>query len=592
LRDAVRKLTERLPLEFRVLYRHFLLRVIDLESLSIEADIPRFLGQFAGVLILIGVFQALGFLIQSGRPHLTRDGLLSMAARSEQSFLAGTMLIAGLAAVATWDNIFPDRRDAMVLGPLPVRAYTVLAAKVASSASLLGIGVLALNCGMGIVLPLVTGGIVHYPRVFAAYWFTAMAASVFIYGAVLTIQGVTAAVLSRRWFLRLSAMLQLAAFALFLSAWALQPSFDTIEELAKAQRLGILARWPAFWFFGLFNETSGVFPIALGPQARLAWVGLAAVLAGAGISLLLCYVRTMKTTIEQPDLEPTRGHRRWLLPLGDQLQIAIVRFSMRSLARSRQHRVVYAFFLAIAFAIAVSTLTRVATSHHTEPVTPAFLMSTLMMMCLAVAGLRSIFSLPVSLKANWVLQVTQLSSPERYIAATRCAMLVLATIPVWLGAAGLALCYRPWHQVFEHLLILALVGFIMTDAALIGVSKIPFACSYLPGKSNVQYMFWAFAAGFTPLAMSFSRYEQSVLDNPLSYAALVAILVAAAAELWLFNRRRARSAVLYYEEVEPDAITTLGIGAWQATGREASTDKGNLVNVSKPMEEPTPGNGS
>lgn len=555
-----------------MLYRHFLLRVIDLESLSIEADIPRFLGQFAGVLILIGVFQALGFLVLSGQPHLTRDGLLSMAARSEQSFLVGTMLIAGLAAVATWDNIFPDRRDVIVLGPLPVRAYTVLAAKVASSASLLGIGVLALNCGMGIVLPLVTGGMVHFPRVFATYWLTAAAASVFIYGAVLTIQGVTAALFSRRWFLRLSAMLQLVAFALFLSAWLFEPNFATVEELAKAQQLGVLARWPTFWFFGLFSQTSGVFPIISEPLTRQACLALVAVLAGTGISLLLCYVRTMKTTIEQPDLEPTRGHRRWLLPLGDQLQTAIVRFSMRSLARSRQHRVVYAFFLAIAFAIAVSTLTRVATSHRTEPVTPAFLMSTLMMMCLAAAGLRSIFSLPVSLKANWVLQVTQLSAPERYIAATRRAMLVLATIPVWLTAAGLALCYRPWHQVLEHLLILALVGSIMTDAALIGVSKIPFACSYLPGKSNVQYMFWAFAAGFTPLAMSFSRYEQSALDDPLSYSALVAILIAASAELWLVNRRQAKSAVLHYEELEPEAITTLGIGLWQPTNRDASID--------------------
>ena len=572
MRDAIRKLTDWSTLEFLVLYRHFLLQVIDLESLSIEADIPRFLGQFAGVLILIGGFQALGFLIQSGRPHLTRDGLLTMAMQSEQSFLGSTMLIAGLAAVATWDNIFPDRRDVMLLGALPIRPRTILAAKLASAGSLLGIGVLALNFGMGAVLPLVTGGIRHLLLVFVAYWFTAAAASVFIYGAVLTIQGVTAALLPRRWFLRLSAMLQLAAFALFLSAWALQPSFDTMEELAKAQRLGILARWPTFWFFGLFSETSDIFPIASGALARLACLALAAVVAGAGLSLLLCYVRTMKKTVEQPDLEPTRGRQRWLLPLGDPLQTAIVRFSMRSLARSRQHRVVYAFFLAIAFAIAVSTLTRVATSHHTEPVTSAFLMGTLMMMCLAVAGLRSIFSLPVSLKANWVLQVTQLSAPEHYIAATRRAMLVLATIPVWLTAAGLALCYRPWNQTLEHLLILALAGSIMTDAALFGVSKIPFACSYLPGKSNVQYIFWAFAAGFTPLAMSFSRYEQRVLDDPLSYVALVAILVAAAAELWFFNRRRAKSAVLYYEEVDPEAITTLGIGAWHPTSREASID--------------------
>jgi hypothetical protein len=509
------------------------------------------------------VFPALGFLILSGRPHLMREGLLSMAMKSEQSFLAGTMLIAGLVAVVTWDNIFPDQRDVMVLGSLPVRPGTILAAKLASAGSLLGIGVLSLNFGMGAVLPLVTGGIPHLTRVFAAYWLTAAAASVFVYGAVLTIQGVTAALLPRRWFLRLSAMLQLGAFALFLSAWLFQPSFGTVKELVNARQLGILGRWPTFWFFGLFSRMSGLFPIALGALARKALLGLVPVLAGAGASLLLCYLRTMKNILEQPDIEPTRDRRRWLLPLGGQLQTAIVRFSMRSLARSRQHRVVYAFFLAIAFAIAVSTLTNVAKSRHTEPVTPGFLMSTLMMMCLAVAGLRSIFSLPVSLKANWVLQITQLSAPEHYIAATRRAMLVLATIPVWLTAAGLALCYRPWHQALEHLLILALAGSVMTDAALIGVSKIPFACSYLPGKSNVQYMFWAFAAVFIPLAMSFSEYEQSVLDDPLSYSALVGVLVAAAVELWRLNRRRAKSAVLYYEEMEPEAITTLGIGISQ-----------------------------
>jgi len=53
------KLILLLPLQFRVLYRQFLLRVIDLEALSIEADIPRFIGQFAGVLIFISLVSAL-----------------------------------------------------------------------------------------------------------------------------------------------------------------------------------------------------------------------------------------------------------------------------------------------------------------------------------------------------------------------------------------------------------------------------------------------------------------------------------------------------------------------------------------------------
>jgi hypothetical protein len=233
--------------------------------------------------------------------------------------------------------------------------------------------------------------------------------------------------------------------------------------------------------------------------------------------------------------------------------------------------VAYAFFLAIAFAIAVSTLAQVVNDRRTQHVAPNFLMSTLMMMCLAIAGLRSIFSLPVSMKANWVLQLTQLSAPERYIAATRRAMLVMATVPVWLTAAGLSPCYRPWHQVAEHLIVLALVGSIMTDATLVGVSKTPFACSYLPGKSNVQYMFWAFVIVFIPLAMVFSRYEQSVFDRPLAYELLVAALLTVASGLWLFNRHQAKSAVLYYEELEPEVITTIGIGSWQPLNEHVSS---------------------
>lgn len=569
MRNVVHRLAERLPLDFRVLYQQFLLRVVDLEALSIEADVPSFLGQFAGVLILISVFQTVGFLYGAGRPHGSRLGLLSLAMRSEQSLLAGTMLIAGLTAVATWDNTFPDRRDALVLGPLPVRPRTILAAKLAASGTLLGIGVLALNFGMGVALPLVTGPGWKLPRAFGAYWFTAASSAVAVYGAVLTVQGMMAAFLPQRWFLRLSAILQLAAFALFLSVWVFQPGFGSPEEMARAQQHGVLTRWPSFWFFGLFTQLSGVFPIAAGALARLAWLGLAAVVVGSAGSLLLCYVRTMRKTVEEPDLVVTRRGKRWRLPLGNSLQSAIVLFAIRSLARSRQHRVVYAFFLAIVLALAVSTLTDVAATHRTQPVTIGFLMSTLMMLCLGTVGLRSIFSLPVSLKANWVLQVTQLRAPESYIAATRWAILAMAAIPLWLAVAVLALCYRPWHSVVEHLIVLALAGSIITDLSLIGVSKIPFACSYLPGKSNVQYIFWGYAAGFTPLAMIFSRYELEVLDTPLRYAALTTSLALVAVELWMVNAWRAKSAVMHYEEHEPELITTLGIGTWRPRNREA-----------------------
>ena len=89
MRESMRKLISRLPLSFRVLYRQFLLRVIDLEALSIEADIPRFLGQFAGVLIMISLLQVLGALWNAGQiQELPPAVHLALVWSKEQSLIS------------------------------------------------------------------------------------------------------------------------------------------------------------------------------------------------------------------------------------------------------------------------------------------------------------------------------------------------------------------------------------------------------------------------------------------------------------------------------------------------------------------------
>ena len=65
------RLGARLPLEFRVMHQQFLLRVVDLEALSIEADIPSFLGQFAGILMMLSFVHGLGVLFFPPPPSLT-----------------------------------------------------------------------------------------------------------------------------------------------------------------------------------------------------------------------------------------------------------------------------------------------------------------------------------------------------------------------------------------------------------------------------------------------------------------------------------------------------------------------------------------
>ena len=142
------------PRQFRVLYRDFLFRLVDRELLASHAkgDASRLVLQLASLLLCVGGLASLPALFFSfGQNAPAR---LTFAWGIEHFLIATTMLAVGVFAVLGWGSMFPDRRDIMVLAPLPVRARTILAAKLAA----LGVGlaaiVLALHVVAGVAWPL------------------------------------------------------------------------------------------------------------------------------------------------------------------------------------------------------------------------------------------------------------------------------------------------------------------------------------------------------------------------------------------------------------------------------------------------------
>lgn len=554
IQSLLDRITPCMPPQFRILHGQFLLRVVDLEALSIEADIPRFLGQFAGILIMISIVHGLGIVWFPPPP--------SMSWSYEQSRISDLLLVIGLCTILMWDTTFPDKRDVMVLAPLPILPRTILMAKVAASATVLGIAVIALNCasslGQSVVFGALAGGLLGIARFFLAYWFTMLAAASFLYAAILAMQGFAALALPRRMFLRVSAILQLAAFGLFLGVRFLQPILATHADLANPANHWLLAISPTFWFLALLNQLNGSLPPDLLWLAHRAWINLAVTSAGAAASLLLCYVRTMKKTVEDPDLVPGSRSFLWMPRFGNALQNAIAVFCLRSIARSRQHRVALAFYWSVVIAITLSWIRREA-SNPPEPISFDFLLSSFLMMSFAVLGLRAIFALPISLNANWMLRITQLRPTHQYIAATRRALLFLGVAPIWTICAALSLHIRPAAQVAEHLAFLALLGGVLVELSLIRFDKVPFTCSYLPGKTNIQAVFWGFAFSLLSLELLMGTYELGALSNPLHYAITIFIASGAIAALWAINRLHAQTAVLYFEEQAPEIITRLGL---------------------------------
>jgi predicted histidine transporter YuiF (NhaC family) len=107
--------------QFRVLYREFLFRIVDLELLSkhAEGDSRTLLGQFASLLVFCSLVLAVGagIWVANTRNDQVSPLVQLIGAWTMQHFLiATTMLVVGLFAVLSWESTFPDRRDVLVLG--------------------------------------------------------------------------------------------------------------------------------------------------------------------------------------------------------------------------------------------------------------------------------------------------------------------------------------------------------------------------------------------------------------------------------------------------------------------------------------------
>jgi CubicO group peptidase (beta-lactamase class C family) len=401
-------------------------------------------------------------------------------------------------------------------------------------------------------------------RSFFAYWITMLAAGAFTFCCVLGVQGFAAQLLPRRWFLRASAFLQLAVFCLIVSGYFLQRSPATV--LLTGPRHPWISWVPSYWFVGLYQELSGSLHPALAPFARRAWVGLIAAVCATAAAYAASYLRTLRKTVEEPDIVP--GFKNaWLPRFGGAVETALAQFSIRSLLRSRQHRMILAFYLGFGLAFALLFLN--APQEVSGPTTgdpwhrPSvpLLASTIVLMGFWVVGARVVFSLPLDLRANWIFRVTPFRAGRQCLRARRRALFAISVAPAWAISAAALLPLWPWRPAAIHLALLSCLGVIFAEFSFSSAQKIPFACSYLPGRSNLHLTFWLWiyiiVAGIVGCALG----EMQVLESPAATAAVLAALGIAALLAVLRNNRAAGpgQTELRFEEEPPDRLLTLDL---------------------------------
>ncbi|WP_446743670.1 hypothetical protein [Silvibacterium acidisoli] len=506
-------------------------------------------------------------------PLILISGLPQEALWGMEHFLiAVSMAVIGLFATMSWESIFPERKDMLILGPLPVRNSTLFLAKISAISMALGAAILFLNSftGLGWALQFEPshGGFLGLTRSIGAYWTTVTLASAFVFGGILTIQGLVSVLLPRQLYLQLSSALQMASFVAILIDFVLEPSLETTPALTAAANQHLLHEFPSYWFLGLFQSLNGSISgnvhTVFVSLAQRAWTALAVTTAGGLISVMMAYVRATPRIIEDPEIKPAlSGWSRKIPTIGDPLHSAILSFSWRTLMRSRQHRLIMGFFLSVGLTVLSLTLKSPAGGgllmSGSWSFSPAFLAATFMAIGMSVSGTRIIVAIPVMLKANWIFQMTQVHASTSYQKATRRALFSIGVLPIWITVAGLTLWKGSVWMAAVHLAVLGILGFILVDASMFSLHKLPFVCYWMPGRTSIVMFFLGGMLLGVRLAISAATYELKLLQMRYGGIWLFGGLCLAAG---ILHWRLAKSDKgLTYEEEEAPAIISLKLDA-------------------------------
>jgi pimeloyl-ACP methyl ester carboxylesterase len=551
--------------QFRILNRDFLSRMVDLDLIAAGGDPRALITRFGAMLAALSFCLTYLMVMRYFTSDIPRAKLAILARGDEEFLISATITIAGLCAVMAWNTVFPDRRDSLVLGLIPIRPRTMIAARVSAIAVVLGGVVLALNVCTGVALPLaLSAGFFDALGALVMWWVVLALAAATTFCFAIALQGLAAQLLPWRGFLRISGFLQLGLLFAVLAAFFVAPVFDVHAPVF----------YPSFWFVGLLHLLRRDSVDLFLPLAMRALTAMAIVIPLAALVYALSWSRNLRRMIEAPEILPAK-HPRVANALARLIarkpfERAILQFIARTLARSRQHRMMLAIYGGFAFALTLafsrSFLEGGRRVPWDRPNIP-FVVAGLLLISCAVVGTRALFAVPFTLRANWIFRITSVHRPSAYFAAVRKSLFTIAAAPVWIGAAILYLSIWPGRQAAEHVLVLVLAGIILVERGLNQFRKIPFACSWLPGSTHRKMKIAVWGWVFLLAANFLAGIEVWSLGKSARIFTVLGILGALA----LYSRRRtlefanAPENRVQFEDSPPAEIFALDLhqdGAW------------------------------
>jgi len=490
---------------------------------------------------------------------------------SDQLFtICVAMFIVGFVAALVCQSLFPDETDYRVLTPLPVTRRLVFATKLLAMVLFASLFVLTTNLIFGLAFGAAAAGRwAEYAilRRMLSHACAAGLASIFAGASVMSAQGLIA-VLSPRAYLRsVSLVTQTAMISLLILSLPVIAHASHYATLLQT-RAALAFVIPPVWFLGLEQVLQGrrdPYVLQLAVAAILGEASAIVVVATCYLAIYRRFDQVVLRTSQMP-LRP-RLWPSWSRRVSDRhlVRQAFARFTTTTIRRSGLHQVVFCSLSAIGAAVAINSAigfgigsTPRAQAAIAWRFVEAILEMPLIFFFFSIAGVRTALLLPLDVRANWMFRLTEdPATKPQLLASIERSLIWLTIVP------GVALTFVVQSIVLgattavRASLPTALLGLVLVEWVLRRWHRIPFTCTYIPGKRPLAHSMLLTLAGFVVFINVGGGLIHVSLDRPLRYVILSGALLAT---FVLLRRARLSSAggvPLEFEDTLPDDVTVI-----------------------------------
>jgi hypothetical protein len=537
--------------QFPELTRLFFRRFLENDFICLDGDTTATLTNIIAVLaapgVILPVLQHFMYARFPGHPLYIWD-LRSL--EDKAFYLCYSMTVLGIVIALEWDSLLPDRRDFTVLRPFPIGLGVILSAKIAALAGFWAVFTLLINGFSCLTFPMVVvqdGSFARLAWFIRCHAVAVLSGNAFVFLSIIAVQGLLMNVLGWRWYRRISPYVQLlliaACLIMFLSMSGMTGKIDLGKPPASALRF-----YPPAWFVGLYQRELGWTQPVFTGLAGEAWMALAIAAAAAAAFFLLGYKRHVRRSLEVLDGSPAAASRaagaltnlvhRVLLRTPSER--AAFHFVCQTTLRSRRHRGLLAAWGGAGFALVfhgIAGAIGVEDGLWWQSRRGPLLAMPLVLSFFSLCGLRHVFTLPSDLPANWIFRISGSSDIQEYTGGVRKAVVLIGIAPLFGALLPLYVALWGWTAGCVHIAVGFVLAFLLMDVLLAGFAKLPFTCSYVPGKANVKSLWALYLAGFVAYVSLFSAIAYLILEEPARILWLLVFAALCEACLYLYRRR-------------------------------------------------------